>query len=196
MVTIVKHEWHQHDRQYAIELDEALLSEIYPDLPKTDGARIIDGLMFKHWNAWEDYAFSHIFVATYADGSMGTGVDIMPNEKWDSPTTPFGGDEQISFSPDGKKLAYTCKKLNGTDAAVSTNNDIYIDLRMKIADLLEKKCIDLDIGGRKFTIPAGVLNVTNNQTYVLSGQGIPIINTKNMYDISNKASIIVNIELF
>ena len=32
MVTVVKHEWHQHDRQYAIELDEALLSEIYPDL--------------------------------------------------------------------------------------------------------------------------------------------------------------------
>jgi len=31
MVTIVKHEWHSHDRQYAIELDEELLSEIYPD---------------------------------------------------------------------------------------------------------------------------------------------------------------------
>jgi len=36
MVTIVKHEWHQHDRQYAIELDEALLSEIYPDLDDED----------------------------------------------------------------------------------------------------------------------------------------------------------------
>lgn len=32
MVTLVKHEWHQHDRQYAIELDAELLSEIYPDL--------------------------------------------------------------------------------------------------------------------------------------------------------------------
>lgn len=32
MVTIVKHEWHQVDEQYAIELDESLLSEIYPDL--------------------------------------------------------------------------------------------------------------------------------------------------------------------
>jgi len=31
MVTIVKHEWHQHDRQYAIELGEDLLREIYPD---------------------------------------------------------------------------------------------------------------------------------------------------------------------
>jgi hypothetical protein len=30
MVTIVKHEWHQVDSQFEIELDEALLSEIYP----------------------------------------------------------------------------------------------------------------------------------------------------------------------
>ena len=36
MVTVVKHEWHQHDRQYAIELDEALLSEIYPDLDEDE----------------------------------------------------------------------------------------------------------------------------------------------------------------
>ena len=32
MVTIVKHEWHSHDRQYAIELDEAQLQEIYPEM--------------------------------------------------------------------------------------------------------------------------------------------------------------------
>jgi hypothetical protein len=94
------------------------------------------------------------------------------------------------------ELIVRCIPVTPSYIYIDTNNDIYIDLRMKIADLLEKKCIDLDIGGRKFTIPAGVLNVTNNQTYVLSGQGIPIINTKNMYDISNKASIIVNIELF
>lgn len=39
MVTIVKHEWHQHDRQYAIELDEAMLSEIYPDLDEDEIAQ-------------------------------------------------------------------------------------------------------------------------------------------------------------
>ena len=32
MVTLAKHEWHQVDSQFAIELDEQLLSEIYPDL--------------------------------------------------------------------------------------------------------------------------------------------------------------------
>jgi predicted Zn-ribbon and HTH transcriptional regulator len=39
MVTIVKHEWHSHDRQYAIELDESLLSEIYPDLDEDEIAQ-------------------------------------------------------------------------------------------------------------------------------------------------------------
>ena len=36
MVTLVKHEWHSHDRQYAVELDEALLSEIYTDLDEDE----------------------------------------------------------------------------------------------------------------------------------------------------------------
>jgi hypothetical protein len=106
------------------------------------------------------------------------------------------GESSINNNNTSVELIVRCIPATPSYIYIDTNNDIYIDLRMKIADLLEKKCIDLDIGGKKFTIPAGVLNVTNNQTYVLSGQGIPIINTKNMYDISNKASIIVNIELF
>ena len=42
MVTIVKHEWHQTDRQYAMEIDEDLLSEIYPDLDEDEIAAIQD----------------------------------------------------------------------------------------------------------------------------------------------------------
>jgi hypothetical protein len=41
MVTIVKHEWHQHDRQYAIDLDEDLLSEIYPDLDEDEISELL-----------------------------------------------------------------------------------------------------------------------------------------------------------
>jgi hypothetical protein len=66
---------------------------------------------------------------------------------------------------------------------------------MKIADLLEKQCIEFEIGGKNFTISAAALYIKNNQTYVLRGFGIPTINAKNMYDMSDKSSIIVNIEL-
>lgn len=41
MVTLVKHEWHSHDRQYAFELDAELLSEIYPDLDEDEIANML-----------------------------------------------------------------------------------------------------------------------------------------------------------
>ena len=44
MVTIVKHEWHSHDRQYAIELDEDLLSEIYPDLGPGEISKMLENI--------------------------------------------------------------------------------------------------------------------------------------------------------
>jgi hypothetical protein len=36
MVTLVKHEWHSVDSQFEIELDEDLLSEIYPDMDEDE----------------------------------------------------------------------------------------------------------------------------------------------------------------
>lgn len=32
MVTVVKSEWHQVERRYGLDIDENILSEIYPDL--------------------------------------------------------------------------------------------------------------------------------------------------------------------
>jgi len=63
----------------------------------------------------------------YANGAaLGTGKDIMEGERFDSPLSPFGGMEEINWTPDGKNIAYTCKKLNGKAAAFSTNSDVYL----------------------------------------------------------------------
>jgi len=42
MVTIVKHEWHQVDEQYRMELGEDLLSEIYPDTDQEEIAILLN----------------------------------------------------------------------------------------------------------------------------------------------------------
>ncbi|MBQ0083123.1 MAG: S9 family peptidase [bacterium] len=99
-------------------------TDLYPDLDKTTG-RVVTDLMYKHWDEWTDNV-PHPFVYDY-DGEVLTNArDILEGEPYESPVKPFGGAEQITFTPDGKQIAYTCKKKNGIDYALSTNNDIYL----------------------------------------------------------------------
>jgi dipeptidyl aminopeptidase/acylaminoacyl peptidase len=108
----------------SVKLDESV-NDLFPDLPKAN-ARLENDIMYRHWDSWHDYTYNHIFVADYKNGKIGEGKDIMEGERFDSPMKPFGGNEQIAWSPDGKTLAYTCKKKVGKEYAVSTNSDIYL----------------------------------------------------------------------
>ena len=107
-----------------VKLDKTA-NEIYSDLPKAN-AMIIEDMMYRHWNHWHDYAYSHVFYAPYDDGKIGEAVDIMEGEPYDTPMNPWGGMEQINWSSDGKKIAYVCKKLKGKEYTLSTNSEIYI----------------------------------------------------------------------
>jgi dipeptidyl aminopeptidase/acylaminoacyl peptidase len=108
-----------------VKVDQTM-ADIYPDLPKATG-KVYDDLMYRHWTSWEDGAYSHVFVANYAEGKIiGTPIDIMKAERFDTPLAPNGGDEQLGWSPDGKTLAYTCKKFAGKEYAENTNSDIYL----------------------------------------------------------------------
>lgn len=108
----------------SVKLDQDI-HDLFPDLPKAN-ARLENDLMYRHWDSWHDYTYNHIFVASYGDGKISDDKDIMEGERYDSPMKPFGGIEEIGWSPDGTKLAYTCKKLTGKAYSLSTNSDIYL----------------------------------------------------------------------
>ncbi len=106
-----------------IKLDREV-TEIFSDLPKAE-ARIIDGLLYRHWNQWHDYAYSHVHVARIGpDGSVSDPVDLMPGMRADCPLPPFGGSEQFDFAPDGQELALTLKLVN--NPAESTDSGVYL----------------------------------------------------------------------
>lgn len=102
----------------------------HADLDKAT-AYVSDDLMYRHWDHTV-LEIPHTFVADFDLGGSeitpDNSVDILAGEAelYELPTEPFGGLEQLSWSPDGKYIAYSCRKLVGKKYAFSTNTEIYI----------------------------------------------------------------------
>ena len=100
----------------------------HADLDKAT-AYVSDDLMYRHWDHTV-LEIPHTFIADFGGSEItpGNSVDILAGEAelYELPTEPFGGLEQLSWSPDGKYIAYSCRKLVGKKYAFSTNTEIYI----------------------------------------------------------------------
>ena len=102
------------------------IQKLYHGLDKTSG-RINEDLMYRHWDNWVD-EYPHIYLANLTSKSVeiGDAIDIIGPKPFECPMRPWGGIEQFNFSPDGSRIAYTCRAKTGKDYALSTNSDIFV----------------------------------------------------------------------
>lgn len=105
-----------------VKINKVYGKDYYPELKKSD-AQIYDGLNYRHWDAWNEGKYNHVFFKENKEGAKGT--DLLKDEPYDSPQRPFGGDEDYNWSTDGKSIVYVAKKKAGTEYAISTNTDIF-----------------------------------------------------------------------
>ena len=117
-------------------------TDCYSDLDKAN-AYTTDDLMYRHWDHTV-MEIPHTFVADIdvMEGTFGTPKDILEGESelYELPTEPFGGMEQLAWSPDSRYIAYSCRKLTGKRYAFSTNTEIYIyDTESGQTDVIDMK---------------------------------------------------------
>lgn len=113
MVTLVKHEWHQVDEQYAIELDESLLSEIYPDYDEDeianllkqieDGEVEVDDIVNDAWDNDIDLDWEHQYSDCWT--SRKGGYDI---------TYELGDESSWHHEPPPPEPTHKCTKCKWT----------------------------------------------------------------------------------
>jgi dipeptidyl aminopeptidase/acylaminoacyl peptidase len=90
------------------------------DKEKTTG-RLYDRIFIRHWDTWKDGRRSHLFVMPKAGGEA---QDLMMDMDADTPGKPFGGPEEITFTPDGKGLVFAARDV-GREEPWSTDFDLY-----------------------------------------------------------------------
>ncbi|MBN2011796.1 S9 family peptidase [candidate division KSB1 bacterium] len=113
----------------------AFTMDVFPGMSITDtkakldaienskvSGRIYEQLFIRHWDTWNDGRRSHMFVIPVSGGNP---VDVMLNMDADTPSKPFGGTEEITFTPDGKSIVFTAKDV-GRSEAWSTDYDLYV----------------------------------------------------------------------
>ena len=103
-------------------------SDCYKDLDKAT-AYTTDDLMYRHWDhTVMEIPHTFVVMRQSKSGPITEGTDILAGEDglYELPTEPFGGLEQLSWSPDSRFIAYSCRKLVGKRYAFSTNTEIYI----------------------------------------------------------------------
>ncbi len=112
---------------HSIDFHEVIMKNP-DDLPKATGRRVTD-LMYRHWDHYVE-SIQHPFVAEVetvnGKWSIADGKDILEGEPYECPMEPFGGIEQMAWSPDSKRIAYTCRKKTGLEYSISTDSDIYL----------------------------------------------------------------------
>ena len=82
---------------------------------------IYDRTFIRHWDTWKDGRRSHLFAMLIKGGDL---VDVMPDMDADTPSKPFGGPEEIIFTPDGKGVIFTARDV-GREEPWSTDFDLY-----------------------------------------------------------------------
>ena len=98
-----------------------IIQERPADLPKSTG-RVITDVMYRHWDHYVE-SIPHPFVL---DLESGEEFDILEGQPFECPMEPFGGIEQLAWSPDSKAIAYTCRTKTGLAMSISTDSDIFL----------------------------------------------------------------------
>jgi len=106
----------------------------------------------------------------------------------------FDDDENVETPK--RELVVKCIPSLPDHIYIDEINNIYIDVRTRVETLFNQTKLTIAVTESKsFDIPVYTLEFKTHQTITLKKCGIPMINTENMYDVSEKMNVVIHLEI-
>jgi|688.fasta_scaffold193368_2 hypothetical protein len=102
---------------------------------------------------------------------------------------------ELVYDNSGNDLYVKCNPILPDNIEIDRHNNLYINVRYKIKDVLGKDIITIYVGSRELNIQCNTLKIASYQSVIFANCGIPHIQTKYIYDVSKRGNMIVNIHL-
>ena len=104
--------------------------------------------------------------------------------------------DQQREKKDKRELIVKCIPKLPEYIYIDEANNIYVDVRTRVENLFNQTTLAISLTDSvSFDIPVNTLQFKTNQTITLTKCGIPIINTENIYDVSERMNVIVHLEI-
>ena len=103
---------------------------------------------------------------------------------------------ELVYDNSGNDIYVNCYPVLAENMSIDNNNNLHVDLEYNMCDLWENQIVYVKIGSRQFQINPQLLKLSRTQTVVLANQGISKINTKDIYNVSKRGDVHLNITIF
>ena len=97
---------------------------------------------------------------------------------------------------DNKKIIFNSQLVLPSNVSINTNNDININLRCNIQEIMQEDNIEIKIDNNTYRIAVSLLKIRKYQEVIYYKRGISIPNKIDIYNTKNKSNIIFHISLY
>jgi len=102
---------------------------------------------------------------------------------------------ELVYDNSGNDIYVNCNPILAENQRIDNNNNVHIDIEYNMCDLWGKTTVVVQLGSRQFQINPQLLKLTRTQTVILANQGISKINTKDIYNVSKRGDVYLNITI-
>jgi len=102
---------------------------------------------------------------------------------------------ELVYDNSGGEVIVKCYPMLDDNVYIDDQNNVHVEIEAKVSEMWQKDTHVIKVGKREFNIVTNMLRLTPHQTVTFPREGISLINTKDVYDVTKRSNVHVHIDL-